>query len=431
MKKIDALAEQVFLILKDTVPRREDDAYRGMMRGARQVSIRMGAAVAFARAIRTLHERGEDVHKAFSDKFLTEKLDDLIFDLRFEDEKNLKSEIPRRAKLLFRELSSRSLNKHSYLIPVMKLRLMKPLEVAGIRIADLDASTFSLVKQRYGVDLCFPGETVTQAIQEMTTANETSTFALVEVEAEDPDSATDLAIRTVDMALDAMRTTTDLTPGDPPYVVRGDFQTTLVLRLRHLNVATSVVTHSSFLVNLVASVPTLIPARVDSWESKLRQLGDLLLKPDEDRTDLEASIVDAVFWFGNGVKDKEPLFKFVKYFIAMESLMVPHNQRGKIVTLARNFTGIMFDQAPEKERAEVSGKMADLYGVRNEIVHTGKRSITADDLVQIERWTQSSILKLQSYTTYPTLDQLIDHEFPLAQERRGLLLRIWRKLTSI
>lgn len=353
---------------------------------------------------------------------------EFLIGLKRKDPKKLKGEIQHDIKEFLGGISRMTIQKRVYLLPVMSLNLGAPLSIGGVQIAELTTQFLQVASGQYGVGFSFPPETPADTVQKLVTEDGTPTFALVEVEAVDPGRGAQLAAMKADSSLNVLRTFVDLSGGSPAFVLRSDFASSLVTHVRHLDVARKSLSTEAAVLNLVASVPSLTAAQVAALAPRMGTIDQLMLKPAEDLTDLESSVLDAVYWFGRGVREHDLTLKYLLYFIALESLLIPNYQRAKSATLARNISGILYDKAPSRERNEVEELALALADTRNRIVHSGLKTVPVEHLNQLEHWAQNIILAIQKQTKYQELDDLIDAEYPHARGKSTLLGRLITRL---
>jgi len=169
------------------------------------------------------------------------------------------------------------------------------------------------------------------------------------------------------------------------------------------------------LLNLVLDTPPIILDELGDYGLDIfKNINDLLSKKEEELTRLQKSIVTAIYWFGNAVKEKERRMKFVKIIMALETILIPDGGKEKRNKISKRFVSIIYNYSSDEEKYKIYLDVRVLYGIRNSIIHSGIGYVYDDDLVQIRYWTQSLIQFVLKYIDkYHTIEELINNEFPI------------------
>ena len=106
-------------------------------------------------------------------------------------------------------------------------------------------------------------------------------------------------------------------------------------------------------------------------------------------TDLEGSIMSAITWLGDAQQDNSELNAYIKYWIALESMVTGHMQEALIARLKTTLPvliGVVSETIPSKSDVEHA------YELRCEIVHGRSRPIPkAKQVNQVAVWTHQCI----------------------------------------
>lgn len=297
MNQVDTLKDQLIPILSLAVfcASPSQNTYRARLANGVSFSTPLTAAYPFGRALSLLRQECIDSGKEVSDGYLADQLMEFLIGLKRKDPKKLKGEIQHDIKGFLGGISRMTIQKQAYLLPVMSLNLGAALSIGVVQIAELTTQFLQVASGQYGAGFSFPPETPADTVQNLVTENGTPTFALVEVEAVDPRRGAQLAAIKADSSLNVLRTFVDLSGGSRHFVWRSDFASRLDTHVHHLDVARKSLSTEATVLNLVASVPSLTAAQVGALAPRMGTIDQLMLRPAEDLTDLESSVLDAVY----------------------------------------------------------------------------------------------------------------------------------------
>jgi hypothetical protein len=108
-------------------------------------------------------------------------------------------------------------------------------------------------------------------------------------------------------------------------------------------------------------------------------------------------VLRASRWFGSAVRDKELEDKLVKYFFALETLLVPEELGAKRERLVHRLGLLQLRVAGELPDPDFANSLDHLYQKRSKIVHGGDlevEPVTKDDVLFLESVTRGVIHKI-------------------------------------
>ena len=418
MTLIEDFRKEIREILSGTIKERRipPEYWKFIEREGRIVSFPIEIFWPYGRAFHILRKKSDNAQK-FKRNFLSNEkicslLDDFIIKLKYEDEEMVMTDIDRRIGQLFDSIQKIQTEKYIFFIPIMALSVEQnlTLTIGDSDIIALSEPYLQSIESQYSTKLRIVDETLSETIERLRKTNDTSTFAVVTVDAPDDAKAVEIAVQKADTCLNVLR----LYNSGEQFYLRDEFPQQLKSGIMYLNINTKCLGQSYRVVN---SIPTILEINSGNLNT-MRQGGlniiDTLLTSEKDLTQLQRSILDAIFWFGNGVKDRQQISKFVKYLIAMEAILIPTNERNKKETIAKRFTSIMCSERDNEKKKEVYRTMSDLYILRNYIIHRGENSVSETDLNNTAYWAQQMVLFVLPYAEkYNTVTELINKEFPI------------------
>jgi len=123
----------------------------------------------------------------------------------------------------------------------------------------------------------------------------------------------------------------------------------------------------------------------------LSTVSEMLAKPEDQRTALEASCINAIAWISRGLQDNVPDSRFLKLCVGMESLLLTRVDEVKGTTIAER-VAYLLAEAPAVRR-DVAKQVKDIYAVRSDIAHDGRSSKLAEQLGPAQFFTTEAILQ--------------------------------------
>jgi len=123
----------------------------------------------------------------------------------------------------------------------------------------------------------------------------------------------------------------------------------------------------------------------------LSTLSQVLAKPEEQRTPLEASCINAVTWLSRGLQDDVPDSRLLKLCIGMESLLLARGDEVKGTTIADRVAFLLAKTS--EARKAVAKEVLAIYAVRSDIAHEGRSSRLAGQLGPAQFYTTEAVLQ--------------------------------------
>jgi hypothetical protein len=374
------------------------------------ISILESAGPLYSRIIRTLRNKALAAKKLLSDEEIERILNEFVIQLAYQKPATVNRTIDRAIEGLFKKVKEMPVHRQLFLIPVENADVRTELAVGDTVLVRLSEAIIQKIEKENNVSLRTPYATVEKTVEALTRDNQTLSFIRVTADASDSKKAKELAIQKADTLLNVLR----LFNPDAPCVVRGEgyapvLRTTIGANLS-FRIPNSIVESES--VNSVTNKLVVNDELLQKMrDSGLDILNEIMGKNKDELTDLQTRILTAIFWIGNAAKDRFRTDKFVKYTIALETLLLT-GERNKKETIARRFISIAYKNNKPSEKSEALANMAALYDIRNRIVHDGLDYVEADDLNQLESWTRSLTLILLRYAKkYENISQLLKTEF--------------------
>ena len=121
----------------------------------------------------------------------------------------------------------------------------------------------------------------------------------------------------------------------------------------------------------------------------------------QDRTDLENSIVSAVFWFSDAHKDPNPVMRFVKFWSCIETLFSRTDEITQAVSVgtAAVLAFGPFRHVGRGDYIATKKRLAALYAKRSKAVHAGERHhVLYKDLAELSQWIAWLIISMAQLT---------------------------------
>ncbi|HEY59098.1 MAG TPA: hypothetical protein G4N92_00180 [Anaerolineae bacterium] len=88
------------------------------------------------------------------------------------------------------------------------------------------------------------------------------------------------------------------------------------------------------------------------------------------RKPIEQSFITAIQWFGDATQDLIPIFSFVKYYVAIETLLKNKNERNAKSLVSKRMS-VLLEQYDRKKQKCLESEIKDLIDERNNIFHSG------------------------------------------------------------
>jgi uncharacterized Ntn-hydrolase superfamily protein len=129
----------------------------------------------------------------------------------------------------------------------------------------------------------------------------------------------------------------------------------------------------------------------------------------EKKGGLQEKLLSAIQWAGRATTDNRKEEAFLLYAIALESLILAENEKDELLYRLRTRTSHLLGEGIES-RKKIYKRLGDLYGIRSQIVHSGKYQVTDSDLGQMRFLTKNCILRVlteEPFTSFESIDDLV------------------------
>ena len=222
--------------------------------------------------------------------------------------------------------------------------------------------------------------------EELADKNETDTFAIISTKANDQKSAVELAESMIDRFVYAVK----LIDPNTTVTSRKNFCGGLLMSYSVYNASKG---QMSVALTRLNELPVTIQS--DDFYDKLnepwaRLLGFLF---DDHPTDLQKSIIDALYWYGEVDAHRDTLVsQYLYYLIGLEKLLVPGHERHKAKKFGSTAAAVLHGSADH------AGFYEEYYKKRNSLVHEGPVTIYKEDVDGLKIWLRSILLELVSNT---------------------------------
>ena len=416
MRMRDELKSLTWKLLDATVKDRGgDDLYFKILEkplNGRVISLPYEITSEYVRAIQVLRRKAKAQAKFLSDSKIEDLLDDFIMDLKYSTSTNINNEIDKRITELFDKIGQSPNERHVFLIPIVNLAVNGKVTVGDSTIFRLTPQTFSELQKEYGLKFHSPSRKVENVMSDLK-RNETDIFIKVLIDAADKKKAEEMAFEKAETVLNVLR----LYSLDENVSLRGEEYAKVSRMIMSANLDKKALSRSHSSVNFVP-----IPLHIDKkyaesmLQSGLKSINSLLTHEVRTLTDLQKNLLTAIFWFGGAVRDKRGVSKFLKYIVAIETLLL-RGERSKKEPISKRLATVIYKDAARKEIKEAYQLMKHLYQVRNDIIHAGLDYVEPEDIAQAELWCRALIFSLVDYAdAFLDIIPLIEKEFQVNDE---------------
>ena len=138
----------------------------------------------------------------------------------------------------------------------------------------------------------------------------------------------------------------------------------------------------------------------------------------ENRTPLENKIHDSLIWLGESVKEKDDTHKLLKMVISLEVLLLEKRAKNKKYLLAER-CAFLLDKIFDK-RIKIKELIGDVYKLRNDIVHEGKRPNirkgVLDDIFTVIRKLNIKILMSDEFESMKDVQKFVELRVNIVQK---------------
>jgi hypothetical protein len=154
---------------------------------------------------------------------------------------------------------------------------------------------------------------------------------------------------------------------------------------------------------------------------QMRKLGmfkisEILKKEDNERTEIERSLLIAIHSFANSQMQTELENEFLSLMICMEIFLNP-GQKATISSFVSESMAIILNK-PEN-RKELRDRIDYLYNVRSRIAHGEKVNLDEEDVDELRSYTKTLIFVMIKYKSFiKSTEKLIDKIYDQMQDQK-------------
>ena len=150
----------------------------------------------------------------------------------------------------------------------------------------------------------------------------------------------------------------------------------------------------------------------ERWEHAsmigLSFVSGMLSKPEDERTHLEASCINAITWISRGLQDDVADSRFLKLCIGMESLLLRKGDYPYGSTMADRVAFLLGKTGDAREK--VSAQLKGIYAVRSDIAHEGRSAKLEEQLGPAQFFATQAVrvfLQRMSQAKWQSLEEFI------------------------
>jgi hypothetical protein len=346
------------------------------------------------------------ISKNFTVDYIEKKTQQLIVTILNRDKgkrfNNLDADI-----VGFREAIKKDIKKWALVVPIVNLKIEKPLVIGEVTIVNFSEIRQS-IREHYlkilGTSKS-PKEVTDKAkeqYEDMFRFLNQFSCAKFNLEVESL-KAVELGRRLVERALDVLRLYVPLNVySTRTYVgILGELVTTKTpILLYHDSNASSRHEAKGFLLPFEITGEFVKVME----QNGLSKISGILRNPGND---FENSLITAIHWFGKAIKNVEDKDRFIYFFTALETLLIKDKNEPIVNCLSERIAFLL-----EKEkirRIDLSKIMKDLYDTRSKIVHSGLDEVPPRDIKQLHLITQQVLLTLVNGKNYSHRDEFFKY----------------------
>jgi len=373
-----------------------------MSKTASWVGTHMGRTISMDdEAMRVLSETIHNVMKhrpiareRFTDKYIEDRLIDIIFSCQIVSPSTLDTELLKETKKLLRKLK-RTIESWIFLVPVVNLKLIgiKKMSIGEVDFYDPNLQTLKYLESKFKMKLGHK-----RRLTERRSAlieNNINVLAVTKASAGETQKAQNIALFKVESSLNILR----LYDYTRDIGIQREFFTAFGREdIYHWNPRTKTRGSSHGGPPPARFFPYLVDRSTLNLmrkKGKLSKFNKLLWGALS--TELTKKIVMSIHWYGLGVKDKKEVDRFVKLVVALESLLLGKKDRLKKQSLADR---VAFILGRDKKTREDMYELVDrMYSIRGDIVHEGKYDVSEEDTLTLIALVRTLIFAMIDIST--------------------------------
>ena len=398
---------------------------KGRSRSAALVTERSGKIISLDdEAMRLLSETTREIMKTrpkikknFVSGFVQDRLIDIVLSCHATPRPTLETKLQQETRRLLRQLR-RTVEPWVFLIPVVNLKMigLKKLSIGEVDFYDLNPKTFKYLESKFGIKIGHKKPLAQR--RSALIGNNIHVMSVTKVTAGETQKAKDLALHKVDSSLNVLRlynyvNDVGLQRGFPASFSR---ETTYFKNLKTRTIGLS---HGGL------PPPSFFPFSLDKASldqvRKAQFLNFSKLLRGTWSTKLAGKLTMAIHWYGLGVKDKYGVDKFIKFTVALESLLLRDDDRMKKQRLAERAAFILGKDKDSRKR--IFEHVEELYALRGDIVHEGRHDISEEDTLRLLELIRTLIFAMMKISlrmnSLKDIDERIE-EIKFGSHKRGV-----------
>ncbi|KAF0106522.1 MAG: hypothetical protein FD146_2530 [Anaerolineaceae bacterium] len=229
---------------------------------------------------------------------------------------------------------------------------------------------------------------------------------ILTVLATESEAAKTLALKELRLTFDVMNFFSDLIPFSNGYFfLPGDRFRTVVTTLITSGEDKRNYSVSRQVVGPLAPLSAKMLGDVDQTRKVgLSAASQLLVKR---KGDFQERLLSAIQWAGRATTENRKEQAFLLYAIALESLVLADNEKDELLYRLRTRVAHLIGEGVPS-RKQLSKQVKDLYGIRSQIVHSGKYQVTDADFGRIRLVAKSCIIRILTDQTFISMESTKD-----------------------
>jgi len=335
------------------------EGYRYLPQGDKVVTLLEGYSVIIEKLIDRIYDNILQSEKNYDRNYLRKKIDDFVINLFFLKENNKTPKIDEYFKELKKEL--RIIHSFFCAVFIQNLKISKEFKIGAVTFYPYSEKIYSDVFSDKGVKKPFPTK------KDIKDKIRVYCFATCSVNCGTSQRAMELSEDMVETVLNVIRI----------FMPRGGFgiQGTL----------TSLEFSESSVYNLDEQVMTTsiqnksVERYIDSTFSReeidkntiiLKNIDTILLKEENQRSDMENKLIQAINWYGEIIKfPHDRKINLIKSCICFEVILI-QDEKVKKHNISDRIAFLINDN--KEKRIEISELINKIYNIRNRLIHDGK-----------------------------------------------------------
>ena len=318
----------------------------------------------------------------------------------------------------FRTIRNLKAFEYLVIIPVLNMKIEQIMNIGNVEFVSLTPEKIIELRNKHNINGRLEyNENEREIVKDFQGDSRHPSAGIAIVISSDSTKAEELAVQTVDQALNVLRFYF--------YSFRGKVKGEELREVDRTILISNIderqdFSPSSELCNMID--PDYPDELIDNEtlrllrNNEIDKLNQILITPLTELSPLQRDILNAIFWIGNAEKDIITTDKLVKYVTALDALL-SQDRRDKSETIAKRYAAIMNQNSAEPEILYAYCRIKNYYTFRNNILHAGWRYIDPSILPSIVEDVRNLTFNLVLYAdSYKTVRELQEKIFPIRQE---------------